>query len=62
MLAGRSIWISIDGDGAEVVDGDDEDEKLDEELVHSLDSSSFGVLRPSVESGLGQVSWADAGW
>lgn len=49
----------MDGEGADVVDGDEDDEKLDEELVQSLESSSFGVQRPSVESGLGQVSWAE---
>lgn len=52
----------MDGEGADVVDGDDDDEKLDDELVQSLERSSFGVQRPSVESGLGQVSWAEGDW
>lgn len=71
-IAGRSHCTSMDdvaddgcGDGADVLDGDDDsddDEKLDDELVHSLDMNSLGVLRPppppplSVESGLGQVN------
>lgn len=62
MIEGRSIWISMDGDGADVVDGDDDEEKLDDELVHSLESSSLGVQRPSVESGLGHVRWPDGDW
>lgn len=49
----------MEGEGAEVVEGEDDEEKLDEELVHNLERSSFGVHRPSVESGLGHVSsWA----
>lgn len=58
-LAGKSIWISMDGEGADVVDGEEDVEKLDDEFVQSLERRSFGVQRPSVESGLGHVSWAD---
>lgn len=44
----------MDGDGADVVDGDDD--KLDDVFVYNFDTYSFGVVRPSVESGLGHVN------
>lgn len=50
---------SMDGDG-DGADAEGDDDKLDEEFVlllpfvYNFDTYSLGVVRPSVESGLGQ--------